>query len=308
MNVHHRHRSLLRLGVLVTFGCLHAMPGAAKTFVTAYAPACHPLVSSARDLPVFIADEVAPRPVRVLATLRMEPVIRNLTARAADELEVWKDELRQTAFRLGADAVTGVYQLHRMDSSHYTVCALAVAYRDSADAADTCGCVVGVPLPRLRLGVSEGDREGVARALQAKAALELVQKGYYAFVTSDSLAWEISPVHVGRFSASGRMAELVFDLTLAQAGPDPADIAARGIMAPEPIHPATARILAALVSARGDTLWSTAVSRPTDPLVDVYFSGPIPRPEMSRMFRYLHDALATMPGPPGRREDAKRGK
>jgi hypothetical protein len=310
MKVHHRDRSLV--GVLVAFGCLHAMPGVARTFVTAYAPASHPTVASARDLPVFMANEVAPRPVRVLATLRMETAdLPNLTTSTTEELVVWKNELRKTAFRLGADAVTGVYEVRRTDSAHITVCALAVAYRDSADGADTCGCVVALPLPRLRLGVPEEARKDIVRALQVAAALELVQKGYYAFLTSDSLASEMWPAQAARFSASGRRAEDVFDFTLAQAGPDPADMAAgagRGIMAPEPIHPATARILAALVSTRGDTLWRTAVSRPTNPLVDVYFSGPFEEVEMKPLYRYLHDALAGMPGPPGRREDVKRGK
>ena len=119
------------------------------------------MLASARDLPVFMANEVAPRPGRVLATLRMETAdLPNLTTSAVDELAVWKDELRKTAFRLGADAVTGVYEVRRTDSAHITVCALAVAYRDSADGADTCGCVVALPLPRLRLGIPEGDPGG----------------------------------------------------------------------------------------------------------------------------------------------------
>jgi len=119
------------------------------------------------------------------------------------------------------------------------------------------------------------------------------------------------PAQSARFSAASRRAEDVFDFTLAQAGPNPADMATgagRGITAPEPIHPATVRILAALVSARGDTLWRTAFSRPTNPLVDVYFSAPFQKVEMNRMYRYLHDAFAGMPEPPSRRKDVKRGK
>ena len=176
------------------------------------------------------------------------------------------------------------------------MCALAVAYRDSADGADTCGCVVALSLPRLRLGfpkeapkdVVKDAVKDIVRGLQAKAALELVQKGYYAFLTSDSLASEMWPAQAARFSVSGRRAEHMFDFTLAEAGPDPADMAAgagRGIMALEPIHPATGRMLAALVSARGDTLWRTAVWRPTNPLVDIDFSGPFATIEMKRMYR-----------------------
>src|SRR5436189_6066439 len=65
MNVHHRDRSWWGVGVLVAFGCLHAMPGAARTFVTAYAPASHPTVASATEMPVFLVNELAPRPARV---------------------------------------------------------------------------------------------------------------------------------------------------------------------------------------------------------------------------------------------------
>ena len=333
MYVHHRRDAMRWAWVLGVFVYLYATPGTCKTFVTTYAGASRPSAVRARDLPVFMVDEATPRPVRVLAALRMETVdLPNLTADEGEELAVWKDELRKSAVRLGADAVMGVYDVRRADSAHRTVCALAVAYRDSAEAPDTCGCVIALSLPRLRLALPPGSRADVAKALQARVAVELAQKGYYAFTTPDSLVPGAWPAREAKLTVSGMPAENLFDFTLAEAGPDSAidtpSRSAQGVVAPEPAHPATAHIVAALISARGDTIWSATVSRPTDPLVDIYFHRPFPRvvtgqtssvldmimnkpvptAAIDRMYRYLHDMLVAMPGSAGRREDAARGK
>ncbi|HEY6194337.1 MAG TPA: hypothetical protein VI504_04780 [Candidatus Eisenbacteria bacterium] len=169
------HRWLERALVALVL-CL-AAPAHAGPRVTRFAPPSQP-APTGKKLPVFDLGTAPPRPVRVLAVISLESAGPTSLSSGPDH-EFWARLFQAPARAAGAQAVVGLHAVHKFDSGIYAASALAVEDLDPGSAPDSCGCVLAVPEPHVKLGVSEDDRAEIASNLRDRLVVLAAGRGWY---------------------------------------------------------------------------------------------------------------------------------
>ena len=294
-------RSALIAVIPGTWFTMAPPPCAASPTITVFAQPSHP--TSGRGRPRIFALGTAPgHSTRVLAVIHLDT--SGAAGLTRPDAAFWADQFRGPAARLGADAVVGVHWAQFDGESHYEAVGLAVEFRDSTATADSCGCVVDVPPPRLELELPARGFSGLAEGLQTSLSFDLARRGYYAVPRSEASDPQSRLDQRQAMTSLGQPADRRFVLRVRAAGDPAADSAraarSRGqrVTAAEPALPNEAEVSGALVSLAGETVWADTLTRGADrakaiPL-DTINGNLTP---LGKLAKVAHDLVGRLPPP-----------